>query len=331
MAEVTILGSPFVDLMYGFPLPGTGDKLAEGIDLKLTPGGPAANVATGLARLGCNSAVNGKVGADWFGRYIKSSLQNEGVGTSGLSAETGKSTGIVFPILDEDGKQVSYELINEPVQFEFGRTELESDYFSGQDYLFADGVMILGSSSADTLSEGVKLADKAGVSVIFDPNFRLPTSALEDKKEVIVSVLERTEYLLLNREEIEIFRALFWPGLQMAKVKEKLIGFGLDAMVEKKGSCGHEVIDEKQGVAYDPFPVEQVDHEGAGDGFDAGFIAGLVAGLDVHNASKMGAAVGALVCTGRTAWEPLPRVKELRRFLKEEGEDDLIQLLEANS
>jgi sugar/nucleoside kinase (ribokinase family) len=327
VTDVTVFGSPFIDLAYGFPLGGTGDKLKAGVDLKMAPGGPAANVATGLARLGVKSAVSGKVGADWFGKYLRASFKIEGVETTDLTVETGKSSGVIFPIVDENGKQRSYELLNDPVQFELDPSGLGSDLVSGVDYLFADGVMILEEPSAEALVEATEIAEAEGVSVVFDPNLRLPPSVLETRVNLLDAILESTDYLLLNMEELEMFHEVMWPGAEIPAVKEGLMGYGLDTLIVKNGSCGHEVICEEGKSEYRTFEIETVDRQGAGDGFDAGFIAGLVNGMDVNRASVIGSAVGAITCSGMTAWEPLPDLDELRKFLKAEDENELAREL----
>lgn len=329
MAEVTVFGSPFIDLAYGFPLGDAREKLKAGVDLKMAPGGPAANVATGLARLGVEVSLFGKVGADWFGEYVRASLGVEGVETSNLTLETGESSSVIFPIVDENGEQRSYELLNDPVQFELDTAGLKNcleETETGGSYLFADGVMLLEEPSSEALVEATEIAAEEEVSVVFDPNLRLPTRTLEARVHFLEAILQNSDYLLLNEAELETLREVIRPGNE---VKQEIMDHGLETLVVKKGSCGHEVL-PRSGASeseYGSFEVEVVDQQGAGDGFDAGFIAGLEYGMDVNRASLMGSAVGALACSGMTAWEPLPDLDELRKFLKEEDENELARKL----
>jgi len=325
MADVTVFGSPFIDLAYGFPLGGAGEKLKVGVDLKMAPGGPAANVATGLARLGVEASLFGKVGADWFGQYVRASLGAEGVETSNLTLETGKSTSVIFPIVDENGEQRSYELLNNPVQFDLETSGLKNCLREGEGYLFADGVMLLEEPSSEALVEATATAAESGVSVIFDPNLRLPTSALKARTDFLEAILQNTDYLLLNEVELETLREVIWPGRENSAVKQEIMDHGLTALVVKKGACGHEVFPREVSSKseYGSFEVKVIDQQGAGDGFDAGFIAGLAFGMDANRASLLGGAVGALACSGMTAWIPLPDSGELREFLYNHGENDL--------
>ncbi len=327
MAEVTVFGSPFIDLAYGFPLGGAGEKLKTGVDLKMAPGGPAANVATGLARLGVEASLFGKVGADWFGEYVRASLGMEGVETSSLTLETGKSSSLIFPIVDENGEQRSYELLNDPVQFELEAAGLKNYLETGEGYLFADGVMLVEEPSSEALVEATATAAESGVSVVFDPNLRLPTRALKARTDFLEEILQNTDYLLLNGAELETLREVIWPGHEDSAVKQEIMDYGLEILVVKQGSCGHEVYCRSGAseAEYGSFEVEVVDQQGAGDGFDTGFIAGLVKGMDPERASLTGGAVGALACSGMTAWEPLPDSDELRDFLQKNGEDELAE------
>ena len=75
MAEVVCFG----DLLIDFVPTVTGTGLADAPAFVKAPGGAAANVAVGLARLGVASAFMGKVGDDPFGHFLADTLAAEGV------------------------------------------------------------------------------------------------------------------------------------------------------------------------------------------------------------------------------------------------------------
>lgn len=329
MGKITVLGAPFLDLIYGFPLSEMNGEKRGKLDLKLAPGGPASNLATGLARLEANSSLQGMVGADWFGRYLQTVLEEEGVDTGELIVREEKKTGIVFPVIDSKGVQRGFELLNDPVQFQLTESEIGDFSFSGVQFLFADGILLMEKESRKALVEGVKRANDCGVSVVFDPNFRLQASVLKSRaRNALDKILEGTDYLVLNREELEVVREVSFPDSKEEDLAEELAAADMKAVIVKQGLNGHEVVIDGKTSSEGPFSVEAVDGQGTGDAFDAGFIAGLSKGLTIEESAKVGSAAGAIVCTEQAAWSPLPKLIGLRYFLKYNGAGWLADKLE---
>ena len=73
-----------------------------------TPGGSAANTIVGLARLGCDTSIIGKIAEDEDGDLIEYNLAINGVYTNNLIySETG-STGKCLGFVDSDGERCLY-------------------------------------------------------------------------------------------------------------------------------------------------------------------------------------------------------------------------------
>ena len=75
MAQVVCVG----DLLIDFVPTVTGTGLVDAPAFQKAPGGAAANVAVGLARLGVASAFMGMVGDDPFGHFLADTLAEAGV------------------------------------------------------------------------------------------------------------------------------------------------------------------------------------------------------------------------------------------------------------
>src|ERR1041385_8907630 len=84
-------------------LPEEGELRATD-DFLLATGGCAANVAVGLAKLGLQTTVTGRVGADVFGDFIIGDLQANGIDTSAIrrSETTVTSKTVVLPVIGQD-------------------------------------------------------------------------------------------------------------------------------------------------------------------------------------------------------------------------------------
>ena len=101
MADVVCFG----DLLIDFVPTVTGTGLADAPAFVKAPGGAAANVAVGLARLGVTSAFMGKVGDDPFGHFLADTLRGEGVDVGPLRFEPRARTALAFVSLRADGER----------------------------------------------------------------------------------------------------------------------------------------------------------------------------------------------------------------------------------
>ena len=69
------------------------------------PGGGAANRAVAAARYGLRCAFIGKVGDDFFGHFLKETLQQVPVDTSGLILSRSHKTTLAFVTLQPNGER----------------------------------------------------------------------------------------------------------------------------------------------------------------------------------------------------------------------------------
>ena len=95
----------FGDLLIDFVPTESGLDFADLPVFKPAPGGAAANVATGLARLGVKSAFMGKVGDEAFGHLLVDTLKREEVDVRPLRMDKNARTALAFVTLTKDGER----------------------------------------------------------------------------------------------------------------------------------------------------------------------------------------------------------------------------------
>ncbi|CAI2727120.1 unnamed protein product [Schistosoma spindalis] len=92
--HVTVVGSLNVDLsVFTSILPKLGETVT-GSSFLLGYGGKGANQCVASRVLGCNTALIGKVGDDYFGEMFIQHLKQLGVNTDGVSRSSMNSTGV---------------------------------------------------------------------------------------------------------------------------------------------------------------------------------------------------------------------------------------------
>ena len=97
MYDVVALG----ELLIDFTPCGINDR--ELPVYQANPGGAPCNVLSMLSRLGRKTSFIGKVGHDMFGKMLRRTLQEEGIGDSGLVASREVNTTLAFVQIDEHG------------------------------------------------------------------------------------------------------------------------------------------------------------------------------------------------------------------------------------
>ena len=97
MFDVVALGETLIDFT-------PGGANAQGVKLfACNPGGAPANVLAMNARLGGKTAFIGKVGRDSFGSFLRKTMVQCGIDTTGLIADEKLNTTLAFVQLDEHG------------------------------------------------------------------------------------------------------------------------------------------------------------------------------------------------------------------------------------
>lgn len=280
-----------------------------GVTFKRAAGGAPANVAVACSRLGLKSGFIGKVGDDEFGRFLRHTLESEGVDVSEVYLEKGARTTLAFVSVDADGER--------HFQFHRGADALLSPEEIGTEYIQDSRVFHFGSISL--ISEparratlkAVRAARNSGLTVTYDPNLRL--NLWENAKKArkwIGAALEMAEVVKLNEEELEF---MFGPGVEEGA--EKVLETA-DKVFVTLGKRGCYYADEKSKGYSGPYRVNVIDTTGAGDGFMGGVIYGVLKGWEAERTASFSNAAGALTAIGIGVIASLPKLEDVLRLVE---------------
>lgn len=107
-AEIIGFGALNVDKLYSVEHIVSADEESFIKSETDTPGGSAANTIVGLARLGCDASIIGKIAEDEDGDLIEYNLAVNGVYTNNLIYSDTGSTGKCLGFVDGDGERCLY-------------------------------------------------------------------------------------------------------------------------------------------------------------------------------------------------------------------------------
>lgn len=273
--------------------------------------GAETNVAIGLARLGLKVGWASRLGTDSMGRYLLAAMAKEGIDCSHVVCDAAQKTGFQFKGKVTDGSDPPVEYHRKgSAASHMGVADIDEAWLLGARHLHATGVFAaISASTLPAARHTMDLMRAAGRSVSFDPNLR-PTlwASPELMRESINDLATRADWVLPGLEEGRFLTGETTPE-GIARFYRKR---GAKLVVVKLGSEG-AYFEDAAGSGHVPgFAVAQViDTVGAGDGFAVGVISALLDGLDLPEAVKRGAWIGARAVQVLGDSEGLPTRAEL--------------------
>ena len=280
-----------------------------GITFKKAAGGAPANVAVACSRLGLKSGFIGKVGDDGFGRFLRSTLEREGVDVSRLYLEKGGKTTLAFVSVDAGGE----------CHFQFRRgadallrpEEICTEYLRSSRVFHFGSISLISESARKATLKAVRATRNSGLTVTYDPNLRLNLwESAKKARKWIGAGLEVAEVVKLNEEELEF---MFGPGIEEGA--EKVLETA-DKVFVTLGKRGCYYADESSKGYSGPYRVKVVDTTGAGDGFMGGVIYGVLKGWEAERTASFSNAAGALTTSEIGVIVSLPKLEDVIRLVE---------------
>jgi sugar/nucleoside kinase (ribokinase family) len=287
MTGVLVAGDANLDLVLrGDVVPrfGQAEQLLDGADLVL--GSSAGICAAGLARLGVDTALVARVGADVFGARTRELLADAGVDTSAV-AVTEEPTGVSVILSAPDDRAILTltgalaSLTGEDV-----RAALES---TGATHLHVASFFLV-PQLARELPEVLGRARERGVTTSLDTNWD-PA----ERWHGVAECLPHLDVLLPNAQEaLALARALGDDPADAVAASVALARRGPLVVVKDGADGGFATRPDGTVVRAAGLVVDVVDTTGAGDSFDAGFLAAWLAGRPLEEAVRWAAVAGSL-------------------------------------
>lgn len=275
MKKVTVVGHIAMD--YIFTIPYFPEK-NHSIYINKSGeyfGGGGANIAVGIAKLGCRSEIVAAVPKNFLNTKYGKYLQENNVELS-VNAFKGKiAQAYIFN--DLENNQITY--------FDWGVSGKMSEMKGGaREYVHI-------APSHPSLA--LRMAER-GKFIAYEPGQDLPKWG----KDTLAFILKKTNLLFCNNFELrEIERK--------AGIKKEALLSRMDIVVTK-GREGSMMYSKNKKIFIPALPAKVVDTTGAGDTYKAAFWVGIMKGYDRETACKMGSVASSLVVEKIGAHNGLP-------------------------
>ncbi|MGE5495318.1 MAG: carbohydrate kinase family protein [Burkholderiales bacterium] len=311
--DILNLGTAMVDIPVKLPYKTLDFKteLTRIDNLKLMPGGDAANSSIALSQLGNSVALIAAVGDDAFGNEFLRQVQSRGVDVSHVAVKKGVNMSVCCVMVNSDGDrcflftQGSSETLCEG-DFDYSLLDSGARHLNYSSFFLHPP---LDSSGVESIFRAAK---ERGLTVSADAN----TDYFNVGFEGVRKYLEYLDCFMPSYAEAKHLTGETEPGRMAEFIANKT---GVKTIIIKLGAEGSYLYSNGKGGVIPAFSVKTVDTTGAGDNFVAGFLSAMLSGMDTEDCVRFGNAAAALKIQHVGATSPVVTSENVRAFLKERG------------
>ncbi len=289
--DVLCVGYACVDLNFTGSHHPSADEKMRATSLQTCGGGPAANAAVTVVRLGGTARFCGYLGDDAFGDAHICELQSEGVHVRGIHRGTAP-TPIASVLTKPDGARSIV------------------DYRSPSAIAPEDAISLSAYPAKVLLIDGhqpllsLKLIEEArtlGIPSILD------AGSVNDGTQLLFN---KVDYLVTSEKFARDLSGENNPRIALAYL-DGAAPF-IACTWGEGGVYWQDEYGQKHTAAFD---ISAVDTNGAGDAFHGAFALGVAQGMSPRDNMRSACAVGALTCLKNGARTAIPRKAEVARLL----------------
>lgn len=289
----------------------------------LEAAGAEGNVAVGLARLGSSVKFIGRIGDDDVGQALERALRGEGVDLK-LVVDNSSPTGLLVSSNPRpQASRVSYSRTQSAGSNLRAEDFSEADFYESKILHFSGITLALSDSCRLAVEAAVTMAEKLGILISFDVNYRSKLWPKAEAALVIAPILKRCHLVFAGIEEAQLL-----VGDDLERDPEKLAqgihDQGPKSVVITDGARGawHSDI----GGEFVFMPAKQaslLESSGSGDAFVAGFLSSQLRGLTILGSLEIGSICGARACEARGDWTNAPTRLEVSTILSSPESDEV--------
>lgn len=286
-------------------------------------GGSPANIAVGLARLGCKVGFIGCVSADQFGDYVVDYFNKEGIDTSHVTrAKNGENIGLTFTEILSKSQSSILMYRDNVADFCLAPEDVEEAYVSSAKAIVISGTALAKSPSREACLKAMMLAKKNDVRIIFDIDYREYTWTSKDEIAVYYSlVAQNADVIIGSREEFDLTEGIIGVKDSDTDSAKYWQSFGAAICVIKHGKEGSTAYtNDGQFFNIKPFPAVKLKGFGGGDGYGSAFLYSLLQGKEIIDCLEFGSASASILISAHSCSDAMPTVSQVEQFIKESKE-----------
>lgn len=277
----------------------------------ISSGGGAMTSAIAASRVGCKTALVGRVCQDDFSNYLLRVLEESGVDSSQVS-QGDELMSLTFALVRTDGNR---HFLGRPGTNNVNLTldTFDLDIVRRAKIVSYGSYFVLPGLDGPGIRKIFTEAKAAGALTVAD----VANDTFHQGQETVLQDLPLIDYFIPSYVEAEYLTG----ETDVEKMATALLKRGANNVLIKIGAEGCYVANRDGRWVVPAFQVKACDTTGAGDNFVGGFMAGIAQGLPLLEAVRFGNAVAAISVTGMGAISALKDKEQVMALIKSSGSE----------
>ncbi len=252
-------------------------------------GGSAANSIIAVSQFGGSSYYSCKVADDELGHFYLKDLKANGVETNLHEEDLEHGiTGKCLVMTTEDASRTMNTFLG--ITSNYSRKEIKEEVLKDSEFLYIEGYLVTSENGQDAMKHAKKIAEENGVKTAL--TFSDPSMVKYFKEPMEQVVGASVDLLFCNEEE-----ALLYTGKSNLAEAREALKKDAKKFVITMGKNGAIIFDGDTFVDIEPYKVNAVDTNGAGDSFAGAFLYGITNGHSYADAGKLASLSSSKVVT----------------------------------
>ncbi len=246
---------------------------------ELMCGGSAANTIIAVNQFGGNCFYSCKVANDHEGHFYMKDLISNGVDTN-LEEDTlvDGITGKCLVMVTTDAERTMNTFLG--ITSDYSSNEIDELPLRNSDYLYIEGYLVTSENGRFAMKKAKRIAEENNVKVAL--TFSDPSMVKFFRSEMEDVIGASVDLLFCNEEEAMLFTETNNIDDARMELKRSAARFAIT-----QGSNGALIYDGDTFIDIEPYPVQAIDTNGAGDMFAGAFLYGITHGHSYAESGKL--------------------------------------------
>ena len=234
---------------------------------ELTPGGSAANTIIAVNQFGGNCFYSCKVANDEEGNFYMKNLKANGVDTN-LSEDTLSEgiTGKCLVMVTPDAERTMNTFLG--ITSNYSTSEIHDLSLRNSEYLYMEGYLVSSETGRVAMKKAKRIAEESNVKVALTLSDPSMLKFFQPEMQDVIGA--SVDILFCNEEEA----MMFTKKDNLAEAREELRKAARRFAITQ-GSNGALIYDGDTFIDIEPYKVQAIDTNGAGDMFAGAFLYGV--------------------------------------------------------
>lgn len=243
------------------------------------PGGSAANTVFALSQFGGKAFYSCKVASDDFGNEYLRDLKEAGIDTNfERQQQQDGITGKCLVMITEDADRTLNTFLG--ITSSLSRVEVDEQAVRDSEYLYLEGYLVASDTGFDAMKMAKNVAETHDVKTALTLSDPSVVKAFRNRFEDVIGA--SVDLLFCNELE-----AVKYTGKENLLEAREALKKEARRFVITQGSNGAMIFDGDTFIDIEPYDVEAIDTNGAGDMFAGAFLYGITDGMGYAAAGKL--------------------------------------------